>query len=79
MAWFSHLTSILSAVSSSPLVMITTQLCNLPGRGGLRLLAAGGMKREQALIGHLTTCFSGQVWNLERSKSACFAKVLVGG
>ena len=78
MAWFSHFTSILSAVSSSLLVTITTQSCNLPGRGGLRLLAAGGMKREQSLIGRLTTCISGRVWNLERSMSAFFAKVLVG-
>ena len=79
MAWFSHFTSILSAVSSSLLVTITTQSCNLLGRGGLRLLAAGGMKREKSSSDRITTCSSGRVWNLERSKSACFAKVLVGG
>ena len=79
MAWFSHFTSILSDVSSSLLVTITTQSCNLPGRGGLRLLAAGGMKREKSSSDRLITCSSGRVWNLERSKSACFAKVLVGG
>ena len=79
MAWFSHFASILSDVSSSLLVTITTLLCNLPGPGGLRSLGAGGMKREQSLIGGLTTCCSVRVWNLERSKSACFAKVLVGG
>ena len=46
---------------------------------GFEIARRWGMKREKSSIDRLTTCYSGRIWNLERSKSACFAKVLVGG